>query len=67
MDYVLHLTASIIIVHVCMHSIYILTDTDECARKIDNCSQNCRNIPGSFECGCDVGYELSSDGMTCQG
>ena len=42
-------------------------DIDECARKTDNCSQNCRNTPGLYECSCDVGYELGSDSRTCQG
>jgi fibulin 1/2 len=29
------------------------------------CSQECINTPGSFKCGCQSGYRLSADGITC--
>ena len=31
------------------------------------CSQTCVNTPGSYECQCNIGYRLSSDGFTCEG
>ena len=43
------------------------TDVDECAQNIHNCEQTCKNTVGSFLCGCNAGYELTSDGRTCQG
>jgi hypothetical protein len=45
----------------------IISDTNECEENIDGCSQNCRNMPGSFRCGCDPGYQLGNDSRTCQG
>ena len=43
------------------------TDVNECAENIDNCEHTCENTVGSFLCGCNAGYELTSDGRTCQG
>ena len=42
-----------------------LVDIDECTDSI--CDQNCTNIVGSFICGCNAGFELDSDGQTCNG
>lgn len=39
-------------------------DTDECAEP-DTCAQTCRNTPGSFECGCGMGYALRDDRRAC--
>ena len=43
------------------------TDVDECAQNIHDCEHTCENTIGSFLCGCNAGYELTSDGRTCQG
>jgi hypothetical protein len=40
-------------------------DIDECVEGTDNCSQNCSNTIGSYQCLCDHGYLLDSDGLTC--
>jgi hypothetical protein len=40
-------------------------DIDECVEDTDNCSQNCSNTIGSYQCLCDHGYLLDSDGLTC--
>ena len=42
-------------------------DLDECAEGSDNCDHNCTNTQGSFECTCNVGYKLESDGSSCSG
>ena len=42
-------------------------DVDECAMGIDNCDQNCANTMGSYTCTCNAGYQLNSDGHTCNG
>ena len=31
------------------------------------CAQDCTNTVGSFECSCNTGYELTSDGFLCKG
>ncbi|XP_078381972.1 uncharacterized protein LOC144664667 isoform X4 [Oculina patagonica] len=40
-------------------------DIDECAMKMDNCSENamCNNTEGSFNCSCKPGF--SGDGINC--
>ena len=43
------------------------TDIDECEQQTDNCDHICENTIGSFDCGCIVGYELTSDLRTCRG
>ena len=47
----------------------IYIDIDECAISElgGMCSQVCVNTPGSYECQCNIGYRLSSDGFTCEG
>ncbi len=40
-------------------------DIDECAEKIDMCSQNCSNTKGSYSCSCQQGYQLDQDGFGC--
>ena len=47
--------------------IYFNVDIDECTNNTDNCNQTCTNTEGSFTCGCNGGYELNSDGTTCNG
>uniref|UniRef100_F7IMZ2 Growth arrest-specific protein 6 n=1 Tax=Callithrix jacchus TaxID=9483 RepID=F7IMZ2_CALJA len=41
-------------------------DVNECSRENGGCLQICHNKPGSFHCACHSGFELSSDGRTCQ-
>ena len=43
-----------------------LTDIDECARDLDNCSQICNNTEGSYNCSCRDGFVLLSDDITCE-
>ena len=47
--------------------IFFSKDIDECAENTDGCAQICTNTVGSFRCSCHTGYELDSDGRTCQG
>ena len=42
-------------------------DIDECAENTDNCSQNCSDTLGSYQCVCYDGYTLDSDQHTCNG
>ena len=43
-------------------------DIDECASNATNpCNQMCTNNNGGFECSCMIGFQLQSDGFTCEG
>ena len=46
---------------------YIHADIDECYLEADGCTQLCTNTPGSFRCGCNMGYQLISDNKSCAG
>lgn len=42
-------------------------DVDECEVLDGGCHQVCTNTEGSRNCSCDDGFELMTDGITCQG
>ena len=42
-------------------------DINECSEGTDGCDQLCTNNIGSYECVCNAGYRLASDGLTCYG
>lgn len=42
-------------------------DVDECAGSSHGCKQLCKNLPGGFECQCQLGYRLEADQKTCVG
>lgn len=45
-----------------------LADIDECAIRNGGCEQHCQNVPGSYECFCDVGLQIDpSNGRSCIG
>ena len=44
----------------------ILSDINECSDGTHNCFL-CINTIGSFTCGCNSGYILDDDGVTCNG
>ncbi|XP_078498867.1 hemicentin-1 [Lissotriton helveticus] len=43
----------------------ICLDIDECENR-DACQHECRNVPGSYQCLCPMGYRLMPNGKTCQ-
>ncbi|KAI6659379.1 Signal peptide, CUB and EGF-like domain-containing protein 2 [Oopsacas minuta] len=43
----------------------VCTDRDECSINA-SCEHNCTNTKGSYECSCDVGYQLSADDRSCE-
>ena len=47
--------------------ITIAIDTDECAIENGGCAQTCTNLVGSYQCGCNNGYDLDVDQHTCNG
>ena len=46
---------------------YNCADIKECEIDADNCSQQCIELPGGFRCGCNHGYQLQADEITCEG
>ena len=42
-------------------------DINECTTMNGNCSELCSNTAGSYECSCNAGHQLASDGSTCIG
>ena len=42
-------------------------DINECMQSSSVCEQSCTNTIGSFVCGCNTGFELQSDGISCNG
>ena len=47
--------------------IILIPDVNECILGTNNCSQLCTNIIGSYLCGCNTGYTLAADNVTCNG
>lgn len=46
----------------------VVTDVDECRnRSFCGAHAVCQNLPGSFQCLCDQGYEGARDGRHCVG
>ena len=43
------------------------TDIDECSNGTHSCVQMCNNTHGAYHCLCRDGYELESDGFSCEG
>ena len=42
-------------------------DITGCSNRTDGCSQICTNTNGRFVCECNTGFQLNSDGATCNG
>ncbi|CAK9805144.1 Epidermal growth factor-like protein 7 [Anthophora plagiata] len=40
-------------------------DIDECVTE-KPCDQLCRNLPGTYECHCKLGFQLQKDGQSCR-
>ena len=47
--------------------IHKLLDHDECSADTDICSQVCHNSHSSYYCSCNLGYNTSDGGVTCNG
>ncbi|CAG9136871.1 unnamed protein product [Plutella xylostella] len=43
-----------------------MKEFDECASIEHGCSHSCVNTLGGYECSCEIGYELHSDGKRCE-
>lgn len=48
-------------------SLSLFLDINECLTRNGDCSQICTNANGSYFCSCNSGYQLSSNGLTCNG
>ena len=40
-------------------------DVNECATNNGGCNHLCINAPGTATCGCNAGFFLAVDGVTC--
>nr|CAD7266358.1 unnamed protein product [Timema shepardi] len=47
-------------------SAIFMKEFDECALESHGCEQKCINTLGGYECACEIGYELHSDGKHCE-
>ena len=45
----------------------LYTDVNECIANNGGCETHCNNTEGSYICSCDNGFELNSDGHSCDG
>jgi hypothetical protein len=48
------------------HWMFAMVDVDECRQQPNLCDHECRNLPGSYQCSCQVGYALIGRSK-CQG
>ncbi len=44
-----------------------ISDIDECAANTGGCNHICNNTIGSYRCGCNSGYRLTTEGYLCEG
>ena len=51
----------------CLLFLFFSPDINECVETPSVCEQSCTNTVGSFVCGCNAGFELQSDGRSCNG
>ena len=42
-------------------------DINECLSNNGSCHHFCRDLDGNYTCSCNTGYQLNSDGQTCEG
>ena len=56
-----------ILTHIHVYMCFFFSDNDECSLGTHNCIQTCTNTEGSFYCRCSTGFQLNSDGATCNG
>ena len=68
-SYILQGNLNILYLHISYRHTYISInlDIDECRDIIDACSQTCTNSGGGITCGCNDGFLLDIDGVTCNG
>ena len=49
------------------HVVFIFLDINECLINNGGCQHHCHDSDGSYTCSCSNGYQLNSDGHTCDG
>ena len=46
---------------------YYASDINECSNDNAGCQQVCNNLPGSYSCSCNDGFQLDEDKHNCSG
>ncbi len=65
-------------INLILHAVYVFhyldsyerhpTDIDECeSSDLNQCEEQCLNTRGSYQCNCSEGFNVSTDGFSCQG
>ena len=49
------------------YSCSYFSDINECDIDNGGCEHNCTNVIYTFECSCQLGYNLTEDGFNCNG
>ena len=47
--------------------LYTDANVNECATDNGGCAHICTDTEGSFTCSCNSGFELASNGLSCNG
>ena len=51
--------------------LYVITllslDINECSTNNGGCNQTCTNTNGSYECSCNIGFNLADNNHDCDG
>ena len=50
-----------------LKTLIAISDVDECLSENGGCEHHCVNAEGSYECVCNIGFELMRDGKRCRG
>ena len=71
MNWIVIVTLAMVCFIVTTYSVYLCLifciDINECVLNIDLCEHTCTNTVGSYQCSCNTGYYLESNGYNCTG
>ena len=65
--WMIHITIAQVRHEVLIYKTLDHADIDECGVSNGGCDHICTNIPGSYNCSCRSGFNVTSDGKGCTG